>query len=416
MTAASAAALVAIPGAAHAAAPADDALLATLRAVAPHTTSIADVATAPGGAHLAIRTRARGAGDALAHDELWAAAGDGSAPLPLSRSAGSGAEYVSIGSVDWSADGSTLIYAYANSAIKREGAAHAVRFSGGGAPSDLALGTSTYAPRFTADGRYVTFFQGTTPAVKMSGAMDVASRAVLLPARIDYAAPDGTATQPSWVAPECARSQQPSWAAAVQAERWIEQALAAPDPGCRFGANADDPAVTPTPTPSPTAAPSATPAPAVDVSGAQDAPASITKPVAGTNLVTIAERTPVALGPTVRIRSTAKGLARAIRRGVRVKLDVAGAKDLRAYVIATRPTDEDLLAFAGTSTTTDYTVGRLTIRNPASQTQTISIPLTRAAKASLPRFLKITVTVRIAATDRAGNRTVVERQVALTDF
>ena len=207
--------------------------------------------------------------------------------------------------------------------------------------------------------------------------------------------------------------------------RWIEQALSSPDPGCRFGANANDPGkvdsgdeVDPTPTASPSPSPTPTPAPVASPtptpSAANDAPASITQTAQGTGLVPIAERGKP-LGPTVRFRSSAKGLTQALRRGLRVKLDLIGAKTLKAYLIVSRPADEELFSVGGAGTK-DYTVGRFSVKHPPSQTQTIAVPFTTEARAVMPRFLKITVTVRLVADDRAGNRTIVERQVALTDF
>lgn len=382
---------------AGAAAPSDAELLAAIRAEAPGTSSVAQVSVAAGGAHVAVRTRAQGADEASAHDELWLASGDGTTVEPLSRSAGSGASYVSIGSVAWSADGGSLTYGYLNPAVKGATAAHVVSVGAAGPARDVSLGSETFAPEFSADGRYVTFLQNASPRTRSSGALDLASGAILLPARVDVI--DGSGESP-WLAPECARAAEQGWVPAQSTGRWLEQALAAPDPGCRWGANAADPAPS-------TSAPT-TP----DVLGASDAPPSITRAV-GDHLVTIAERArPV--GPTIRIRSSAKGLTRAIRRGLRIRLDLAGARTVKAYVIAERPRDEGLLTpSAGTGFTT---LGRAAFRDLPSQTQTLAIPFTRAAKRGLPRFLKITVTVRIVATDKAGNRTTVERDIALTDF
>ncbi|MBO9531458.1 MAG: hypothetical protein J7513_00585 [Solirubrobacteraceae bacterium] len=391
-------AAAAVTSSASAAQPTDDALLAAIQLEAPATIAVAQVLPSAGDAHLAIRTRAQAADDSQSHDELWLAAGDGSDLEPVSRSAGSGAQYVSVASVGWSTDGRHLAFGYLNPAVKSATAAHVVDVDGIDAPRDLTLGAETTAPQFTADGRYVTFLQE-TPRTRSSGALDLASGGILFPARVDDVAIDGTVTGGPWLAPECARAAQPDWVPAVSTGRWLEQALASPDPGCRFGANAADPASTPK---------TAT----TNVQGASDAPATITRTV-GSDLVTIADRTKP-LGPTVRIRSSAKGLTRAIRRGLRIQLDLAGAKTVKAYVIAERPTDEDLLT--PSRGTTFITLGRATFRELPSQTQTLAIPLTRDAKRGLPRFLKITVTVRIVAIDKAGNRTTVERNVALTDF
>ncbi len=289
--------------------------------------------------------------------------------------------------------------------------ARLARRPGSVAVQPLPLASS--AGTFTQDGRYYTFTapaRFSDPAFGVrDGAVDLASRSVFTGARTVYAAaPDGSAPAEPTYAPECSRATEPDWTPASPGGSWMEQALSSPDPGCRFGANAGDPgapSVTPTPTPTPSTKP--------DVAGASDAPASITQPAQGTGLVPISDRIPQ-LGPTVRFRSSAKGLTRALRRGLRVQLDVAGATSLKAYVLVARPSNEDLFAFDGGSTT--YTIGRLSIDRPPSQTQTIAIPFTRASRAPLSRFLKITVTVRVVATDGAGNRTVVERQLALTDF
>lgn len=395
------------PAAAHARA-SNNELLAAIAQQAPNTRGVSSVTPSHRGDRLAVITSSRAPGEQLTHTNLWISDDDGTdvQPIDATDAAGSGTEYISIGAPAWSADDRALAYAYGNTAIKYARHASLVWFAADGSFEIQNLGTLTAVGGFTADDRYFTFTQALSvsgsPGMR-DGAVDLATRSVLLPARTTYQEfPNRPATQAPTYAPECARAQEPDWVPAVSGS-WMEQALSSPDPGCRFGANANDPGPAPTPTPTPTP----------DTTGASDAPSNITRPAEGTGLVPISDRT-TPLGPTVRLRSSAKGLTRAMKRGLRVQLDLAGAASLKAYVLVARPSNEGLFSFANGSTT--FTIGRLSIDRPPSQTQTIAIPFTRDARKVLPRFLKITVTVRLVATDSAGNRTVVERQIALTDF
>lgn len=428
---AAAAALLATAGIAPSLAAAratDDELLTAIAQQAPNTRTISRVVPSHGGDRLAVITASRAPGEQVSHTNLWVTNDEatGLAAVDVVDTAGSGTEYISVGGVSWSADDRALAYNAANSSYKYGQHASLVWFGPGGSFEIQQLGSLTAGGTFTADGRYFTFTQAlglSGPTGARDGAVDLASRAVLLPARTTYPSIAGQPQRPDEYAAECARAQESDWVPAATAGSWMERALSSPDPGCRFGANASEPLPTatpsPTPSPAPTASPTPTPTPSPtpapanpDIPGASDAPASITRPAQGTGLVPIAERTP--LGPTVRFRSSAKGLTRAMRRGLRIKLDVAGAASLKAYVIVARPSNEGLFALDGGSST--FTIGRLSVRRPPSQTQTIAIPFTKDSRAALGRFLKITVTVRLVATDTAGNRTVVERQVALTDF
>jgi hypothetical protein len=396
----------------------DAQLLASIKAQARHTTELTRVLASHDGAHLAILTRSYAAGEPDSHDELWLADADGSqlTPVEVAFEPSSASAYSSIGTVLWSANDTVLAYQYSNTAVKSARHVELLWFAADRSFDRQNVGDFTETPSFTRDGRYLTFRKPlgfSPPSGTAHGAVDLASRAVLARARVDYPVIAGVPPQRTEFAPECARSQEADWEPALATGPWLEQALSSPDPGCRFGANVNDPVATPTPSPTVTPAPSPTPTPTPDPAKADDAPANITRPAPGTGLVPIAER-PQVLGPTVRVRSSAKGLSRAMRRGLRVKLDLAGATTLKAYLIVARPSNEGLFSFGPGSTT--FTIGRLSLKNPPSQTQTIAIPFTKDAREVLPRFLKITVTVRLVATDRAGNRTVVERQVALTDF
>lgn len=413
-----------LPAAAQARAT-DNELLAAIAEQAPNTRSVSSVTPSHDGEQLAVITGSRAPGEQMSHTNLWVTKDDatGVRPIEVADNAGSGTEYISVGATAWSADDQALAYNFGNSSQKYTRHASLVWFAGDGSVTIQSLGALSVGGVFTADGRFFTFTRSLDIWGSMGfrdGAVDLATRAVLDGARTVYTPMQGQPERAPEYAPECARAQEPDWIPSASAGGWMERALSSPDPGCRFGANASDPLPTATPEPSPSPSPTATPSPAPepsptptptpDTAGASDAPATITRPAQGTGLVPIAER----LGPTVRFRSSAKGLTRAMQRGLRIKLDLAGAASLKAYVLVARPADEDLFAFDGGSTT--YTIGRLSLSRPPSQTQTIAIPFTRDARKALPRFLKITVTVRLVATDSAGNRTVVERQVALTDF
>lgn len=412
--------------------PTDAQLLSAIQAQAPATLSITSVTPSANHARLAITTSAQPAESSWPRAELWVANDDGSALAPAQSSPyGGGADdYSSVGAISWSSDSSMLLYESSNSAVKPSTGPRLLTFNDDGTFTKQTLAGSADSATFTADGRYVVYttHSGWGYSPYADSAYDIASGHVFT-ARWYY--PSGGGQYTSTYAPECKRAQDPDWVPAQAGGRWIEQALSSPDPGCRFGANANDPGkvdsgdeIEPTPTPSfepsatpeptpdasPTPMPSATPSP----SAANDAPSSITQPAQGTGLVPIAERGKP-LGPTVRFRSSAKGLTQALRRGLRVKLDLIGAKTLKAYLIVSRPADEELFSVGGAGTR-DYTVGRFSVKNPPSQTQTIAVPFTSEARAVMPRFLKITVTVRLVADDRAGNRTIVERQVPLTDF
>lgn len=411
--------LLALPASAAARA-SDEQLLTAIQAQAPATTGVVSVSESPNGEHLGIRTRALPSDGAFSHVELWVASADGSALTGLSVFPyGGAADYNFVDSLVWSRDSARLLYEQGNSASHYSQQAHLVTFADDGV-TDRPIPNLSQNAIFTADGRYAIYeiAPQSSYGSYSDAALDIATGEVFtartfLPTR----GPDYPAT---WIyAPECKRATDPDWQPAQAGGRWMEQALSSPDPGCRFGANANDPGApeptetptpSPEPTPAPTPEPTPTPAPTPTVS---DAPASITKPASGTGLVPISERGKP-LGPTLRIRSSAKGLSQALRRGLRVKLDVAGAKVLKAYLIVSRPSDEDLFAAGGGSKS--YTVGRLSIKNPPSQTQTIAVPFTDEARDVLPRFLKITVTVRLVADDSAGNRTVVERAIPMTDF
>lgn len=400
--------------------PTDNELLSAIAQQAPNTRTISEVVPSRDGQRLAIITTSRAPAERLAHTNLWVSREDGTElqPIEVADDAGSGTEYISVRTAGWSPDSRALAYDYANSSFKYGRHASLVWF-GNGAKADVQdLGALTRSAAFTADGHYFTFTQSTSivgPGATRDGAVDLASRGVLLPARTVTPEVAGAPPQPVTYAAECARAQEPDWTPSTTSGSWMEQALSVPDPGCRFGANANDRGPMPSPAPESTPAPSPTPTPTPkpDTAGASDAPANITRPAEGTGLVPISDRT-TPLGPTLRLRSSAKGLTRAMRRGLRIQLDVAGATSLKAYVLVARPSNENLFSFADGSTT--YTIGRLSLDRPPSQRQTIAIPFTKDARKVLPRFLKITVTVRLVATDAAGHRTVVERQVALTDF
>lgn len=399
----------------------DETLLAAIRAQAPNTLELTTVLPSPDGERLAIETRSRDPRESYAHDNLWIVSADAArlTPVQVADELGSGTEYIGVHSVGWSTTGRALTYVYANSSARFSRGASIVWIADDGSIERQGLGALSDAPRFTADGRYLVFTKdlGLDFSAGVSdNAVDLATRAVFT-ARTTWRAFAGQPTPAPVYALACKRAQEPDWVPAVRAS-WLEGALSSPDPGCRFGANANDPGPAPSPSPTPAASPSPTPgpspAPAVDPSKAEDAPASITRPAQGTGLVPISDRPGTPLGPTVRLRSSAKGLTRALVRGLRIKLDLAGATSLKAYVMVARPAGENLFAFGEGSTS--YTIGRLSLVRPPSQTQTIAIPFTREARSALTRFLKITVTVRLVATDAAGNRTVVERQIALTDF
>ena len=409
------------------AAPSDAVLLAAIKAQSPSAVSVSEVTPSPDASHLAVTVVAR---DPLAanqaNDELWLTHADGAHPVPIARPSGSGVGWTSYPTPAWSGDGKLLAYTDFFLGGHDNYVVRVVGIDGDAITPAFSVKHLSESPRFTPDGRYLTFgWSSVITQVNGDGAVDLASGALLV-ARQSQPHPSPTSPQPVWsYAPECARAQEADWHAATGGSGWMTAALSSPDPGCRFGANVNDPGPVATPTPTATPAPSpspaatpaptpaATPAPTPNVAGASDAPESITKPAAGTGLVPISDHTKP-LGPTLRIRSSAKGLSQALAKGLRVKLDVAGARSLKAYVIVARPSDEQLFAVPGGSM--NYTIGRLSVTNPASQTQTISIPLTKDAREALPRFLKITVTLRLIATDSAGNRTVVERQVPLTDF
>ncbi|MEH3054737.1 MAG: hypothetical protein PGN13_12155 [Patulibacter minatonensis] len=412
--------------------PSDADLLRAIQAKAPSTKSVGAVSASPDGTRLAILTFATPSPRAQQHDDLWLANEDGSGLVGLQVTDGEPGlgEFQRIGGVRWSDDGQRFVYATSNQNSRPSLEAHIVGFTPEGAVLDNGLGAFTSTPRFTSDGRYVTFGWLSTAGPHGVGAVDLASGTKLSSARGWW--PTGTGEWTTAYSRECARAAESDWGtppaepAAEDPQDWLDRALTtSPDPGCRFGANGDEPGPTPRPTPTPDAGPDPTPAPSatptatptpatkVDPAAAQDDAPAMTQPAKGTGLVPINERT-AALGPSVRIRSTAKGLSRTVSRGLRVNLDVAGARSLKAYVIVTRPENETLFAFRGASRS--ITVGRLSVSSPPSQAQTISIPILRTARAPLSRFLKITVTVRIVAEDRAGNRTTVERQVPLTDF
>lgn len=156
-----------------------------------------------------------------------------------------------------------------------------------------------------------------------------------------------------------------------------------------------------------------------DIAHALDAPPSTLtpNPTPGTNLIAIAERTARpkrTLGPTLAFRSAAKSLTTARKRGLRVKLDIAGASSLKAYAMLSAAAAEHATsgtALAGADGA--VTLARTSVARPPSQTTVVTLRFNAAAQETLLRFAKVRLTIRLVATDAQGHRTTVERAVDL---
>ena len=176
------------------------------------------------------------------------------------------------------------------------------------------------------------------------------------------------------------------------------------------------PAPTPAPMPSPAPAPSPTP---TSAGIPPDAPAPATAPTAtaivlpAPSLVPIAERI-VALtpGPSLRLVSAGKHLYAARMKSMNVTADVAGAASLKGWVVLPKAA---VKAAGEGKATRDLTLARISIRQPPSGRVILKFKFDGPAQEALLRFYKVTVHVRLAATDAKGNVTTVEQSVALSD-
>lgn len=144
---------------------------------------------------------------------------------------------------------------------------------------------------------------------------------------------------------------------------------------------------------------------------ATDAPVATTPaPVAAS--VTVSERLP---GPSLRLRSAPHSLLAARERGLRVKVDVAGAVRLQGYAILDASAAERTLsgtALAGRAG--DVTMARAAITNVPSGQVVLGLKFGPSAQEALTRFLQVTFTVRLVAIDALGNRRAVERLITLS--
>jgi hypothetical protein len=203
----------------------------------------------------------------------------------------------------------------------------------------------------------------------------------------------------------------------------------APSPGAAATtpASAPTPEATPTPAePSAPPAPEATPtpaepsaplAPAIDpaaASGGDSGTVSASAVVLpGPGLVPNAERiSPISPGPSLRFISAGHHLRTARLRTMNVKVDVAGAASLRAWAILP---SQAVKAAKLEGRRNALTLARRAIKKPMSGRTTVKLQFDGPAQEALLRFYKVTVTVRLSATDAKGNVTTIERFVELID-
>lgn len=155
-------------------------------------------------------------------------------------------------------------------------------------------------------------------------------------------------------------------------------------------------------------------APAVEAPAADLAPAP---PIvsASVDILPGPEQTPTggrtgALGPSLRFVSSGHRLYAARMKSLNAKVDVAGAATLKAWVILPKSA-----AKAADAARHDVTLARLSQRQPPSGRVTLKFRFDGPAQETLLRFYKVTVTVRLAATDAAGHVRTVDQAVSLAD-
>ena len=215
-------------------------------------------------------------------------------------------------------------------------------------------------------------------------------------------APSPRATTPSRSASAAALAVAAAVLAAAAAP-----ALADEDPPATTPAETTPAQTTPvetTPTTTPEDAPS-TPveAPTAERTPAQAAPSQT--PLAGWS---------DALPPTIGLAAVRTDLEDARRKGLRVTYRVTEPVTLRADVlIYGEVVDRELRMCALPAAGPGESLAKLTVFRTPTGTNVVRVPFNVPSRRTLRKFLKITVRVRLIATDASGNATTVIKTAAL---
>lgn len=128
---------------------------------------------------------------------------------------------------------------------------------------------------------------------------------------------------------------------------------------------------------------------------------------------TLAEWTD-ALPPTIGIAAVRTDLEEARRHGLRVTYHVTEAVTLRADVlIYGEIADRELRMCALPAAGPGESLAKLTVTRTQVGTRVVRVPFNVPSRRTLKKFLKITVRVRLIATDVSGNATTVYKTVSL---
>jgi hypothetical protein len=261
-----------------------------------------------------------------------------------------------------------------------------------------SLGWAVTKSQYTPDGRFLAWSQETWSfPFSTDFVVDLATGDQY---RVRSSQPSSNGGDATWTwAEQCDRAALPAKGAGNGGFDETLAAISGPSPACRFGAQphfANGPAasfITP-------AEPAAEPAPT----------ANAATPAA---LVPTSERLPTPVRPTITVRATSSRLSLARKRGFNVKYDVAGTTSVKTWVVLSSALSEyelDVQAKAGDTVTLARASQKITSDGRVSQ----RLAFDAKAQAALLKFYRVTVTLRMTATDTAGRRTTVEQPVTLS--
>ncbi|MBJ7471483.1 MAG: hypothetical protein JHD16_09280 [Solirubrobacteraceae bacterium] len=131
--------------------------------------------------------------------------------------------------------------------------------------------------------------------------------------------------------------------------------------------------------------------------------------------VAFVERGTDLLPPKIAIVDVRRDLSSALRNGLRVTYTAGEPALLRADVLIVGDVvDRELLMSALPAAGPGDSLAKATIGRTPTGENVVRLAFNPAAKRTLRKFLKITVRLRLIASDAAGNQTVVHKRIALS--
>jgi hypothetical protein len=321
------------------------------------------------------------------------------------------AEYhVLLDSPQWWPNGTTIAWKYVELTQRDSGQLQTATVS---TEDDLdtwtprRLGSAVGRWAYTADRRYLAWTEQTTSVPFSSDFIVDLANGDQYRVRQSKPTGGGTATAAwSW-AEQCDAAVLPALGPAGGGFDDVLAAISGPSQVCRFGAQPDEAPGATTPAQAELAIDTA-PALPVEPATSGGVPTS-----GASNLVPISERIPARVGPTLTVRATSSRLSLARKRGFNVKYDVSGATSVRTWVLLSSALSEyglDVQAKAGDT----VTIARASTKVLKDGRITQNLTFDGQAEAALLKFYRVTVTLRLVATDAAGHKTTVEQPVTLS--